>query len=107
MDKDEVARQMFGVSYDELSIARQIDVDERMDDAADSDRAPNRATLRGPDGLTHSYGYNPATRQYDIDYGITSAVPRESSGLAPPRERPGMATRQELMDAGGKIVGVG
>src|SRR3990167_6241115 len=46
-------------------------------------------------------------RQNDIDYGITSAVPRESSGPAPPRERPGMATRQELMDAGGKIVGVG
>src|SRR3990167_5795544 len=104
MDKDEVARQMFGVSYDELSIARQIDVDERMDDAADSDRAPNRATLRGPDGLTHSYGYNPATRQYDIDYGITSAVPRESAGRTAPA---GLASRDELLADGFKDIGFG
>lgn len=70
----------------------------------DEDRAPTRATLRGPDGLTHSYGYNPATRQYDIDYGITSAVPRESAGRTAPA---GLASRDELLADGFKDIGFG
>ena len=106
MDKDQIAQQMFGKSYAELSVYDQYRVDKEAKSPAEA-KPPAINSLRGPDGVVHDYGWNPQTQQFDIDYGPTSAAPREATGgTAAPRPQGGL-NEQALIDAGATKLGPG
>jgi len=135
MPKDELARQMFGVDYDDLSIAQQIQVDDRADEAEDAskgsglwntqDLIDKGAQVRGVDLVLNAGGgyeqrfYRNANNPDLWTPAAPTRIPAGSPGSTSsgggstgststgPRVPVGLITEQEIIDAGGKKVAPG
>lgn len=94
MTLEQLAQQMFGKSYADLSISEQIKVDDAAaamkpiagtapagPGAAPGEQS-NYITVRGPDGLLHRYDWDPGSNDYTIDRGVTQAAPQSSGGTS-------------------------